>query len=156
YVKHVLGRAILCSVLLVLPSCAVPHLRQPDLGLALPGTFNGLTSPENWAQLGFGEFFNDPLLTCLIDQALVGNRELKVLNEEIEVARNAFLARTGAYLPFVGFRGGASLERFGSFTLPGASLHDDPYLPDKHLPNPVPDFLLGLNFFMPVDLWREL
>jgi NodT family efflux transporter outer membrane factor (OMF) lipoprotein len=143
-------------MLLVLPSCAVPPLRQAELGLALPASFNGLTSPENWAQLGIKEFFNDPVLTSLIDQALVGNRELKILNEETVIASNEFLARQGAYLPFVGFRGSVGLDRHSIFTPLGAAEKDLEYLPGKHFPDPVPDYLLSLNLFMPVDLWREL
>src|SRR3954469_20938225 len=121
HAKHVLARALLCSLLLVLPSCAVPPLRQPELGLALPASFNGLTSPENWAQLGIKEFFNDPVLTCLIDQAIVGNRELKILNEEAVIARNEFLARQGAFLPLVGLRGSAGLDKHSIFTPLGAA-----------------------------------
>src|SRR5947199_1065087 len=155
HAKRVLARAIVCSMLLVLPSCAVPPLRQPELGLALPASFNGLTSPENWAQLGIREFFNDPLLTCLLDQALVGNRELKVLNEEAVIARNEFLARQGAYLPFVGFRGSAGLDRHSIFTPLGAAERDLEYLPGKHFPDPLPDFLLNLTFLWRLDIWRE-
>src|SRR5947209_3060682 len=156
HLKHALGRAILCSMLLVLPSCAIPHLRQPELGLEVPASYNGLTSSENWAQFGIEQFFNDPVLTQLIDQALVGNRELRVLNEEAEVARNEFLARQGAYLPFVSFRGAAGLDKHSIFTPLGAAERDLEYLPGKHFPDPLPDFLLSLNFFVPVDIWREL
>ena len=45
------------------------------------------------------------MLTSLIDQALAGNQELKILAEEIQIASNEILARQGAYLPFVTFRG---------------------------------------------------
>src|SRR5262249_8120385 len=30
------------------------------------------------------------------------------------------------------------------------------YLPGNHFPDPLPDFLLGLNFFWELDIWREL
>jgi NodT family efflux transporter outer membrane factor (OMF) lipoprotein len=155
-VKHVLARAIVCGMLLVLPSCGICPLRLAQPGPALPTTFNGEASPANSAQLAIKEFFNDPLLTHLIDQALAGNQELKVLNEEVQVARSVILQKRGAYLPFVGYMAGARLDRLSTFTLPGASLHDDPYLPGKFLPNPLPDFLLSLNLLWQVDIWREL
>ncbi len=34
--KHVIARAIACSMLLVLPSCGIPHLRQAEPGPGLP------------------------------------------------------------------------------------------------------------------------
>jgi NodT family efflux transporter outer membrane factor (OMF) lipoprotein len=143
-------------MLLVLPSCAIPCLRQADPGPPLPATFNGVASPDNSAQLGIEEFFNDTILTRLIDQALATNRELLILNEEVQIARNEFLARTGAYLPFASFRASAGVDKPSIFTPLGAAERDLEYLPGKHFPDPLPDFLLRLNFLVPVDIWREL
>src|SRR3954464_11753237 len=90
--KHVIARAVACSLmLLVLPSCAIPPLRHPEPGPGLPTSFNGATSSESSSQLGIREFYNDPLLLCLIDQALAQNRELKILNEEVLIASNEIL-----------------------------------------------------------------
>ena len=61
------------------------------------------------------------MLTCLIDQALAGNRELKILNEDVQIASNEILARPGAYLPFVTFGAGAGLDRPSRFTPEGAA-----------------------------------
>ncbi len=155
--KHVLARAIACSMLLVLPACTIPPLRPAQPGPPLPATFNGVASPENSAQLGIVEFFNDPTLARLIDQAVVGNRELQMMNEEIQVARSEIVGRQGAFLPFIN-TGGTSvgLDRYSTFTLPGAGLHDDPYLPGQFFPNPLPNYLLGLTLFWQIDIWREL
>ena len=153
HMKHVIARAIACSImLLVLPSCGIPPLRQPEPGPGLPADFNGATSPENSSQLGIEEFFNDPMLTCLIEQALVDNRELKILNEEVQIASNEILARSGAYLPFVTVGAGAGLNKYSRFTHEGAGILDDPYLPGKHFPNPLPNFVVGLNLFWQLDI----
>src|SRR5262245_21738599 len=103
HVKHVLARAITCSMLLVLPSCGIPGFRQAEPAPGLPANFNGTASLENSSQLSIEAFFKDPVLTCLIDQALANNRELKILNEEVQIAGNEVLARRGAYCPFVTF-----------------------------------------------------
>ena len=134
----------------------IPNLRQPEPGPGLPADFNGATSPENSAQLGIEEFYNDPMLTCLIDQALVGNRELKILNEEVQIAGNEILARSGAYLPFVTVGASAGLNRFSRFTLEGAGIRDDPYLPGKYFPNPLGNFLGGVNLSWQLDIYRQL
>ena len=116
--KQVIARAIACSMLLVLPGC-IPNLRNPEPGLnQLPESFKGTTSPDNSAQVGIEEFYKDPMLICLIHQALspIGNRELKILNEEVQIARNEILARSGAYLPFVTLGAGTGLNRYSRFT----------------------------------------
>jgi NodT family efflux transporter outer membrane factor (OMF) lipoprotein len=147
-------------MLLVLPSCGIPNFRQAEPGRNLPAGypagFPGATSSENSSQLGVEEFFKDPMLTCLIGQALAGNQELKILNEDVQIARNEILARQGAYLPFGGFRGVAGLDKPSIFTPLGAAEKDLEFLPGKHFPDPLPNFLLGLDFFWQLDIWREL
>src|SRR5215469_2257629 len=157
HAKCVLARAVVCGMLLLLPACHIAPLRPAQPGPLLPETFNGVASPDNSAQLGVVEFFNDPVLVTLIDQAVGNNRELQILNEEIQVARSEILGRQGAFLPFLNTGGtGIGLNRYSTFTLPGASLHDDPYLDGKFFPNPLPDYLLGLTLFWQIDIWREL
>jgi outer membrane protein, multidrug efflux system len=157
HMKHVIARAIACSImLLVLPSCGIPPLRHPEPGPGLPADFNGATSSENSSQLGIEEFYNDRMLTCLIEKALFDNRELKILNEDVQIASNEVLARSGAYLPFISVAAGAGLNRFSRFTLDGAGLRDDPYLPGKFFPNPLGNFMGGINLSWQLDIYRQL
>src|SRR5690242_10367195 len=102
HMKRVVARAVACSMLLlVLPCCGIPPLRHAEPAPLLPESFNGMDSPENSTQLGILEFYNDPLLISLIEQGLANNRQLKILNEEVVIASNEVLARSGAYLPFL-------------------------------------------------------
>ncbi len=157
HMKYVIARAIACSImLLVLPSCGIPPLRHPEPGPGLPANFNGATSSENSSQLGIEEFYNDRMLTCLIEKALFDNRELKNLNEDVQIAGNEVLARSGAYLPFISVAAGAGLNRFSRFTLDGAGLRDDPYLPGKFFPNPMGNFMGGINLSWQLDIYRQL
>ena len=96
------------------------------------------------------------MLTCLIEKALIDNRELKVLNEDVQIAGNEVLARSGAYLPFISLASGAGLERVSRFTIEGAGLLDDPYLPGKFFPNPHGNFGDGLNLSWQLDIYRQL
>jgi hypothetical protein len=100
-------------MLLVLPSCGIPKLRQaePGPGLPLQCSFNGATSSENSAQLGIEEFYNDPMLTRLIDQALVGNRELKILAQEVQIANNEVLSAARGVPSLRHFRGRRGAEQ---------------------------------------------
>jgi outer membrane protein, multidrug efflux system len=167
--QRALAIAIACSLLLVLPSC-IPLLRKPAPGPNLPERFNlrqadlgpsppqvvEATSSENSAQVKVEEFFDDPMLLCLIHQALVNNQELRILNEDVLIASYEIMARQGAYLPFVTAGGGVSLNKFSSYTLEGAAIRDDPFLPGKFFPNPLPNFFLGPTFLWTPDIWRQL
>jgi multidrug efflux system outer membrane protein len=159
--RQVIARALLCGVLLGLPACGIPGYRPAMPAQGMPGGYPASpplgNTPASSAQVGLKDFFQDPLLVALFDQALTWNQRLKTLDEDVQIARNAILARQGGFLPLMGFQGGASLEKFSRFTLPGASRQDDPYIPpDKFLPNPLPDYRLGVNLLVPLDIWRAL
>ncbi len=155
--KHVLARMIALGVMLtVLPSCGIPRHRLGTPGPPLPPSFNGATSPENSARVGIEDFYNDRMLLCLIQKAIADNRELRVLNEEVQIASNEILARSGAYLPILSLAAGAGLDRNSRFTETGAGLLADPYLPGKHFQNPHGNFLLGANFTWQLDIYHQL
>jgi outer membrane protein TolC len=103
--------AVVAAFLLALPSCCIPGLRKADPPAPLPDTFNGATSAANSAQLCWRDFFEDQYLLALIDEALVGNQELKILAEDIRIANFEVLARSGEYLPFFSFGAGAGVEK---------------------------------------------
>ncbi len=155
--KRMLARSILFGMLIILPACGIPAFRQPESSAPVPETFNGASSAENSANLSAQEFFHDPTLVGLIDQALLNNRELKILDEEVQVARAEVISRQGTYLPFVTFGANAGLNKFSTFTLPASGTLNDPFIkPDQFLPNPLPNFNYGLNLFWQLDIWREL
>ena len=148
--------AFACGVLLALPACHIPQLRLADPAPPLPTTFAGTSCPDNSALLGVGEFYQDPHLLALIDQAMVNNQELKILEQEIEIAGNEVLSRRGEYLPFVGGRAGAGLDKSSRYTLDGAVEEQLEAAPGRGFPDPVPDYFFGLNVFWQIDIWREL
>ena len=155
--KHVVAIAVACSVLF-LPGC-IPNLRNPEPGLnRLPDGFRGTSSPDNSANVNVEEFYTDPMLICLIHQAMspIGNRELKILNEEVQVARAEILGRSGAYLPFLTAGANAGLNRTSRFTENGAGILDDPFLPGQHFSNPFGNYLGGVNLSWQLDIYRQL
>ncbi|WP_406695626.1 TolC family protein [Singulisphaera sp. Ch08] len=154
--KHVIARVIACSfMLLVLPSCGIP-LRKAESPPGLPETLNGGTSSENSSQLTIEEFYQDPALTSLICQAVASNRELKVLNEDVQIASNQILSRSGAYLPFVTAGAGAGLNRASRFTLEGAAVLNDPFLPGQFFSLAHGEFGGGINLNWQLDIYRQL
>jgi len=159
--KRLLARTCACGILVTLPSCAIPSFRQAEPGPVLPARLDGAAdsgtaSSENSAQIGIEQFFNDPMLTSLIGQSLAGNQELKILNEEVLIARNDVTARQGAYLPFLTAGASGGMEKPSDFTPEGAVEKQLEYAPGRHFPDPLPNVQLGLNFFWELDIWREL
>ncbi len=160
HAKHVIARAIVCSMLLVLPSCGIPKYRLGETGPAMPASFPagfpGANTLENSSQVPIEDFFTDPLLSRLICQALVNNLELKIRSEDIQIAQNEVLGRSGAYLPFVNLGLGAGMERFSQFTALGAAEKELTYLPGKHFPELLGNFLVAADISWQVDIWRML
>jgi NodT family efflux transporter outer membrane factor (OMF) lipoprotein len=111
---------------------------------------------ENSSQVPIEEFFNDPKLTNLICQALANNQDLRILFEDVQIARNEILARSGAYLPAVGLGFSAGLERNSRFNPVGTAEEQLEYLPGKHFPGLPGNFLIVANISWEVDIWRAL
>src|SRR5690348_6046405 len=94
--KNLVVAAIACGMLLVLPGC-LPALRAPlpaqplQRSYGLPPGFSGATGAENSAQVPARAFFTDPNLTSLFDQALAGNKQLKILFEDVAIANNEIM-----------------------------------------------------------------
>lgn len=144
-----------CGLLLSLPACRIPKLCCAQKGAQLPETFNGETSLDSSAQIGWREFFDDPNLTSLVDQALVGNQELKILAQDVRIANFEIMSRSGEYLPFVTLGAGASIEKSGVYTRNGA-VEENLLANGRNIPDPYPDFLVGANVSWEVDIWRRL
>ena len=154
-VKRALCLFTASGVMLGVTACRLPALRAPDSATELPTTFNGSTNTENSAVLSIEEFFNDPKLTGLVAQATTGNQELKILNEDIQIANYEVFSRRGSYLPAVSLGAGAGFEKSSRYTREGAVEDALTVAPDHAFPNPLPSFLLAANFTWQVDIWRQ-
>lgn len=153
---------VAAGLLPMLSGCGIPRLRGPAPSQPVPGNFflseefSGPTGAENSAQLPPIEFFDDPYLIGLVEQALVGNQELKILAEDIQIANNEVLRRRGAYLPFLSLGTGAKLEKLSGYTPLGAELNDVTTPRGGKFPNPLPNFLAAGDVSWQIDIWRQL
>jgi NodT family efflux transporter outer membrane factor (OMF) lipoprotein len=141
---------------ILLSSCGIPGNRQSEPTRDLPVSFNGMTSSDNSSQVGIDEFFNDSILTSLINQGLAGNLNLKILAQDVQIANNAVLARSGAYLPFVTIGGSAGLAKPSFYTPQGAVEDELTAINGRHFPTPLPDFLAAADLAWQIDIWRQL
>ena len=154
--KLAIAKAFACGSALVFSGCRIPGVMLADAPPALPVNFNGATTPDSSAQLRVDEFFTDPQLLLLINDALAGNQDLKILAQDIRIADTEVLARRGAIFPFVTLGGRAGLERHSRYTLSGAVEDQLDYEPGKGFPRPLPNFLVSADLTWQVDIWRRL
>lgn len=154
--RHLAGIVFTAVVLLAVTGCHIPCLCCPDQGAMLPGDFYGATCSHNSAYVGVEEFFNDPVLTHLIVQGLAQNQELKIRNQEIQIASNEIMARRGAIFPFVVGRARGGVDRTSKYTPLGAAEEQLTYPGGGRFPDPLPNIKLSTELFWQVDIWREL
>ena len=111
---------------------------------------------ENSACIPKAAFYEDPYLYDLINQALEGNQELKILAEEIQIANYETYARSGEYRPFVTGGVGVGVDKQGQYTRTGAVEDQLEIQPGKAFPEPLPNFLVGTEISWELDIWRRL
>jgi outer membrane protein TolC len=66
------------------------------------------------------QFFTDPNLVNLIDEALKNNQELMITLQQIEIAKSDVMYKNGKLSPTVAARLGAGIEKVGRYTSTGA------------------------------------
>jgi len=112
-------------------------------------------SDESSAQIELHEFFGDPNLTILVDQAFVDNQELKILAEDIQIASNEVYKRRGAYLPFVFFGARSGLDKPSAYSRAGA-VEQNLLANGVSFPQPLPEFMIAANISWEIDIWKKL
>lgn len=152
-ISHPLAIAFLVAALL---SCKGPGQTARLARKSVPGAFGNVIDTMSIARVSWREYFADRNLIALIDTALSKNQELNIAIQEIEISKNEVRSRRGEYLPFVNARVGASVEKEGRFTRPGALEENVDIEEGKPFPEPLPDYLLGVYASWEVDVWKKL
>jgi outer membrane protein, multidrug efflux system len=143
-------------ICLAYAACKLPVLTSKTENKTVPANYNNSQDATNTAAGKWPAYFTDPYLVALIDTALKDNQELNITLQEIEITRNEIRARKGEYLPFVGVKGGAGVEKVGRYTSQGAGDATTEIKPGKEMPDPLPDFLLAAYATWEVDIWHKL
>lgn len=135
---------------------ALKPVVMPD-GLKVPVTFEGEKDSTGVAFMSRKDFFKDTNLVKLIDTALKYNFDMLRAVQRIEIAR-AFLSMSrGKFLPGLSAAGSAGIDKYGDYTMNGVGNYDSNLSPNvtdkKRIPNPTPDFFLGLRSSWEIGLW---
>jgi len=148
---------IIC-ISLVYAACKIPSIANKKENRSVPARYN-FSNPQdttNTANVNWRTFFNDPYLNALIDTALKNNQELNIMMQEIQISKNEIRARKGEYLPFVGIKGGAGVDKVGRYTNIGAMEANTEIKPGKEMPDPLPDYLVAAYASWEIDIWHKL
>ncbi|GAB4193128.1 MAG: TolC family protein [Thermoflexibacter sp.] len=148
---------IIIGVLLL--SACVPTLKNTQKqDNSLPQSFGKevVADTSNIAYIQWKNYFNDTNLNLLIEEALKNNQELNIVWQEIEISKNEITARKGEYLPFVGLRAGAGLDKVGEYTRQGAVEENLKIMEDKSFPKPFTDYMVGAFASWELDVWKKL
>lgn len=143
-------------VMLLLGGCVPKLANTKTENKSVPASFNTSQDTTNTAKIKWREYFNDPALIAIIDTALKNNQELNITMQEIEIGKNEVRARKGEYLPFIGFKGGAGLEKEGRFTRHGAVDESIEIKPGTAFSEPLPDYVFGVYASWEMDAWKKL
>ena len=149
------------SFLLLAFGCRMPKpLVLPD-NKAMPDTFAvSSTDTAGIGQLPWQQFFEDAPLRALIDTALQYNYALQSSREEMKISEAVLLAARYAWLPNVNLSATAGIDKYGKYTLNGVGNFDTNLSTniskDQRIPDPTPDFFLGLRSSWEVDLWGKI
>ena len=150
----------LACVLLTFTGCKLPaDAIQRTENTSVPGAYtaNGTAQDTiNSGRVKWKKYFTDPNLIALIDTALVNNQELNITLQEIQISQNEIRARKGEYLPFLGLKGSAGLDKVGRYTRNGATEANLEIKPGKENPEPLPDYMIGAYASWEADIWGKL
>lgn len=151
---------LLASAAMALSACSVPTHREADPGPVVPKEFpkaaGAPAAAPSSALTSIEDFFQDPVLTGLISEALKNNLELKILAERIEIAGSKVLAKSGALVPTVDAVAGASLAKPSTVTPEGAVEEQLEIAPGVPFADPLPGFLVATEFAWELDIWGRL
>lgn len=156
--KRISGGFAIGCILLLVAACSIPPSLIPrSENKNTPANYNASSQDStNTGKVKWKEFFTDPDLVSLIDTALRNNQELNIMIREIEISRNEIRARKGEYLPFVGLRGAAGVDKVGRYTNLGAAEEANEIRPGQKTPDPLGDYLVGAFATWEVDIWNKL
>jgi NodT family efflux transporter outer membrane factor (OMF) lipoprotein len=144
------------GLFLIFSACTPKLITKTASTENVPVSYKNSTDTTNTADINWNEYFSDPHLTALIDSALANNQELNITLQEIQITKNEVRTRKGEYLPFVGLKGGAGVEKAPRYTPQGAMEATTNIEPGREMPEPVPDFMVGAFASWEVDIWNKL
>lgn len=146
-----------CLVILVfLSACKTLDTNLSIQKKSIPDNFKTNSDSLGIAKINWKTYFNDPVLSDLIDTALINNADLNIALQKIEIARAGVKNAKGALVPQISAATNGGIRRFGRYTMDGAGNISTEMTPGKIVPVNLPDMFLGFQSSWELDLWGKL
>jgi len=134
------------------PTLELQPVRQPEL----PSKYENISVESNSTILRPQQFFSDVHLRKLIDSAIANNFDLQIASQRIKMAQSDVMLGSGALKPRVDVQVMTALRRYGLYTMDGAGNASTFILPDKIVPENLPDYFPSFQSSWEIDLWGKL
>ncbi|PRY03630.1 NodT family efflux transporter outer membrane factor (OMF) lipoprotein [Pontibacter ummariensis] len=158
--KRKLNRIYYLLLLMLISSCKVGETSSLPGTQPIPASFGSSQDTASVGDIRWQEFFTDPQLVALIDTALHRNPDLLAAVQQVEIARANLLLSKGALLPQLQGVASAGVQRYGDYTVDGVGNYDTNFSTNieerQRIPDPVPDYFLGLRSSWEIDVWGKL
>ena len=154
--KNIIATAFISLILI---GCKAPMATtiQDQVKETIPQNFDNQTTSENNSGITpWKEFFTDPNLVKLIDEALKNNQELLITLQQIEIAKSDVMYKNGKLSPTVAAKLGAGVNKAGRYTSEGAGDATTEIEPGREMPDPLGNFEGGLVANWEIDIWHKL
>ncbi len=145
------------SIIALTWGCQASKITLKEANQNMPDQYaNSEIDSTNIVDINWREYFDDSLLTALIDTALNNNQELNIVLQELEISKSEVLEKSGEYLPFLKVGVGSEVEKAGRYTRDGAVEHELDIRPEKEFPEPLGNFIINATASWEVDIWKKL
>lgn len=148
-----IGSLLICVLII---SCKSAGTMIDPIVKSAPESYPGPKDSINSALLNRHQFFNDSILTGLIDTALQNNPDLLMTLQKIEIARADMRMNKGALFPAISAGGSFAQRKFGRYTMDGAGNITTEMMPGQMVPIHLPDYYMGLQASWEADIWGKI
>lgn len=146
--------------LVLLSSCKMERILTVNENVQLPKEWSNQFMEQDTtciAEIPWEDYFKDTLLVSIIDEALTHNPDMEMALQRIMRNRVEVVAQRNAIAPEIAATSGAGVVRFGEYTIDGVGNFDTNFSQNiddsKRIPNPVPDYLMGVQTTWEAGLW---
>lgn len=144
-----------------LTACNIPKALDSKSKIELPKQFpNGSSDTNQVALPNWKKVYFDSTLSQLIDQSIISNFDLRFAMQRVEAYRSQVVLNKGIGLPDLSADVGLGVRRYGDYTMDGVGNYDTRLSPNinskQKIPNPLPDYYIGLQSNWEIDLWGKL
>jgi multidrug efflux system outer membrane protein len=131
------------------------NLDKKDLK-AMPDAYASAKDSSSSANINWKQYFSDPDLLSLIDEALKNNSDMLIALQRIEGARSGVILNRGALFPNLNANISYLQRKFGYYTMDDAGNRTTEIEPGKIVPTHLPDYFIGLQTSWEIDVWGKL